>query len=607
MSSLRPKIDPSSITWRAQKGSQVELRCPVCLCTQMGTAVLGVPSLADGKELTLFTCANCDSLYFDPPGISQFSDIQENSGNFAKSYAEVVGGIWEMYWPAAASTKKANASLLDVGCGFGFTVDVWRQGRGEALGLELADYGRVGAKMLNVPIHFDYLQNISELQSRKFDVVYASEVIEHVPNPQEFADLLSRHIAADGVLCLTTPNAEYICEKNTGSTLLAALAPGFHGFLIGPAALENILRNCGFSHVLVKQQAERLVAWASMRPLDVQVGATKTRREYLHYLDHILSNRKENDFVTDGIAYRKFRDNTLAGQYENAFAALQRLQVSLNEKYPMLLLDEPEQTLAQIRQIDRPEDFGVAFPWFLPNFYYVRAVYAKLIEHNEVKARNYFHSSRELTNFIAQSWGMPYVMEAIGMSRDAWRQEAISAALAGDLSVCEELVGMVQHQSLQVHPQWKGETLTCRYIETIYMDGLSIYYKLKPEYLEETLTLCVRYLKIQYGEWWALRNSEKDNFPCVGLSYGDRLNFLFTMATVCIKLQKDSQMLKALLNQILFLARKKSNKSQRVVAIINQSVSLLRRLSGENADGSVQTRGVGAVNYSVTSNNKLPK
>jgi hypothetical protein len=37
----------------------------------------------------------------------------------------------------------------------------------------------------------------------------------------------------------------------------------------------------------------------------------KVRAEYLHYLEEILESRKQNDIVTDGIAYFHFRDTVI--------------------------------------------------------------------------------------------------------------------------------------------------------------------------------------------------------------------------------------------------------------------------------------------------------
>jgi 2-polyprenyl-3-methyl-5-hydroxy-6-metoxy-1,4-benzoquinol methylase len=44
----------------------------------------------------------------------------------------------------------------------------------------------------------------------KFDIVVASEIIEHLSNSGQFLDSVKRHLRRDGQLILTTPNAQYL-------------------------------------------------------------------------------------------------------------------------------------------------------------------------------------------------------------------------------------------------------------------------------------------------------------------------------------------------------------------------------------------------------------
>ena len=95
-------------------------------------------------------------------------------------------------------------------------------------------------------IYAEMLQDCKTLAGRRFDVVCKrSEVIEHVPDPSAFVALLSRWVSDDGVLIMTTPAASFIGRENQSTTLLAALAPGFHGFLLSSGAFEETAPPCG--------------------------------------------------------------------------------------------------------------------------------------------------------------------------------------------------------------------------------------------------------------------------------------------------------------------------------------------------------------------------
>src|SRR5208283_4626807 len=185
-------------------------------------------------------------------------------------------------------------------------------------GVELADYGVTGAQKLGVTIYSQLLEQCVPLSGRRFDVVYASEVIEHVPDPQAFVTLLSRWLADDGVLILTTPNAAFITPENRSTTLLAALAPGFHGFLLSPQAFEDAVRAAGFPHVQVLVLNERLFLWASRRELKVEHDYAALYQPYFQFLESRLAATEADAAVWQGYAYRYLRDLVNTGRYADA-------------------------------------------------------------------------------------------------------------------------------------------------------------------------------------------------------------------------------------------------------------------------------------------------
>src|SRR5664279_2095961 len=161
--------------------------------------------------------------------------------------------------------------------------------------------------MLGLTVHDRLLQECAVLDGRRFDVVYASEVIEHVPDPNAFVALLARYVADDGVLVLTTPACEFIVPAEHSPTLYAALAPGFHGFLLSGKAFADAARRCGFAHVDVRRFNERQVLWASRRPLAVDPASGSLFSGYLDYLDGHVARFDGASPVWQGLAYRRIK------------------------------------------------------------------------------------------------------------------------------------------------------------------------------------------------------------------------------------------------------------------------------------------------------------
>src|SRR5437667_1697897 len=109
----------------------------------------------------------------------------------------------------------------------------------------LSASGRHGSHILGVPILTHYLED-TDLPQAGFDCIVASEVIEHVAAPADFMASVSRYLARDGVLLLTTPNGELLRGREAAEReWYEALSPGHHLNLFSPAGLMGLLRDHG--------------------------------------------------------------------------------------------------------------------------------------------------------------------------------------------------------------------------------------------------------------------------------------------------------------------------------------------------------------------------
>jgi SAM-dependent methyltransferase len=425
---------PDDIRWLASMAEPVAgKRCPVCGHASGHTALLTVPAMTpDEVVLSLLRCANCESLFYDPPDITDFSDLGGNRDTFWRFYVEVGGGVWETIWPILAATQRG--SLLDVGCGFGFALDFWqRSGRGEAVGLELADYGRQGAAMLGVTIHSELLQDCEALAGRRFDIVYASEVIEHVPDPYAFAALLARWVADDGVLIMTTPAASYVAPANQSPTLLAAIAPGFHGFLLSADAFADAARRAGFAHVETRTFQEREMVWASRRPLQVTPQGSGAHHAYLAYLEGRVDGPADTASpVWQGLAYRYAKELVNAGRLAEARSIVVRLAQALGEGFGPEVV-EPETALGRLRGCTTLEDFGAAMPYFMPSLFFFMAVLALHLDRNTALALRYFGGAADCA-LESGRFGALFFLEALSLLWPARTRQAELLLGRGDVA-----------------------------------------------------------------------------------------------------------------------------------------------------------------------------
>ena len=122
-------------------------------------------------------------------------------------------------------------AVLDIGCGIGTFLAVCRSGGWDVTGVEpSAGACRVaesayGLDLINAPF------SSALFPEKRFDAVFAAQVLHHLPDPVGFLVDVDRVLAPGGVLMLRTPN---LIALETGLLLQRALRRE-RGFFLGPA------------------------------------------------------------------------------------------------------------------------------------------------------------------------------------------------------------------------------------------------------------------------------------------------------------------------------------------------------------------------------------
>lgn len=414
------------LTWLG--GTKRLIACRVCGCNEPLSEVVAAPHLAFPETVATFVkCATCESISY-ADDILAFERIQEGDVQvFLRQYLESTAGIWEMFWPVAVLDRPASKSFLDVGCGFGFTADAWRRVfNSEAYGCDPAAYAQAGRQLLGPHIFHALLDDVPELANKKFDIVYASEVIEHVPDPTAFVQLLASRVASDGVAVLTTPAADFIDEKNDPTTIEAALAPGFHGFLFSRAALESLLKDAGFSHVVVERHSERLLAWASNSPI-VKHDPQNVLEPYLDYLRcgalvSAPNASKEQLALRSGFTYRLYKECVLRGRQQHLSElrqlAIANLCVADQDESQAVVPDALSQTVASLAV--GPTAFGAHFRFNLPQVALLAGFHAEFLDRDFATARAWF----ELSQLATERLCAPSALHGLEAAAFYWQADA---------------------------------------------------------------------------------------------------------------------------------------------------------------------------------------
>lgn len=190
--------------------------------------------------------------------------------------AELLERFYQNYTGNALYSKKAKRKLarskhrirrlqrlipggkfLDVGCNLGFAVEAARQCGFEATGIELSKQAVEKAQEQFPGCRF-FATSSMEFAKRgeTFDLIYSSEVIEHVPDPVAFVESLRALLKPGGALFLTTPDAGHFLKPRKLEEWKEVRPPA-HIIWYDRRALDALLKRHGFTDTS---------CWPSLKP-----------------------------------------------------------------------------------------------------------------------------------------------------------------------------------------------------------------------------------------------------------------------------------------------------------------------------------------------------
>ncbi len=178
---------------------------------------------------------------------------------------------WELRSGFLRAAVQKGDRTLDLGCGDGAFIEALVQAGAEVVGADVAQSALERARARHPGVNFRLLEIDDPLPFRdcQFDVVWASEVIEHIGDTARWLSEVRRVLTPGGRLLLTTPSHGRL------RLLLRGVEPfseplGDHLHLYTRASLQALLWGFGFDHVHIRTAAgppllRRLLLAAAVR------------------------------------------------------------------------------------------------------------------------------------------------------------------------------------------------------------------------------------------------------------------------------------------------------------------------------------------------------
>ena len=157
-----------------------------------------------------------EMIYRDPTGLPVYDRYAQYAAAIrkAKTPLDYLANRADIYWSVreflAANKPK---TVLEVGSGLGYLVYAMREAGYDATGIELStDAVRQANATFGEHYRADSLADLAAAGAGPFDAVIATEVVEHVEDPQTFLAEALALVKPGGSLFITTPNRSFFSE-----------------------------------------------------------------------------------------------------------------------------------------------------------------------------------------------------------------------------------------------------------------------------------------------------------------------------------------------------------------------------------------------------------
>jgi 2-polyprenyl-3-methyl-5-hydroxy-6-metoxy-1,4-benzoquinol methylase len=226
--------------------------CPIC-------SGLGTEALGRKNQHTILRCKSC--LHWWAQGVSELGSadlesFQQQYCNYdeetaAREYSKLANGEQPgnhvhktnlLLREILRDLKWTGQSHLDVGCGSGYLLGQSKQAGLSVQGIEPGPWASKVAERWRIPVEQSFLRKTHF--NRSFDLVTATDVIEHQSNPVSFLELLVANVAPDGLIILTFPCTDSFNARVLG-TRWCMVAPPTHCQFFSHQSAAKLAERCG--------------------------------------------------------------------------------------------------------------------------------------------------------------------------------------------------------------------------------------------------------------------------------------------------------------------------------------------------------------------------
>lgn len=222
------------------------LQCPLC-----GVASTEAPYVyhQEAGVTAVYACQKCDFMFGRPVFIPELSQRQMDSIADAELYGSSLLKSLHRVLNLKREVERVRSllgpgahSLLDIGCGTGWTTRFWKEQGFDVTGLEpSAARRKIAQERYDIPVIGTYLEDA--IVEEKFDLVILRHLIEHFADPRELVQKAAGFVAPGGVMLIIVPNinclGRYLFDTNWTWVL------PWHCNFFSPRSVKRLVESVG--------------------------------------------------------------------------------------------------------------------------------------------------------------------------------------------------------------------------------------------------------------------------------------------------------------------------------------------------------------------------
>lgn len=201
-------------------------------------------------------CKECGLIYLNPRPTARAvlelykkdytsNEKGDNLHKLRRTLKKILGFLWYKisgyYW---VSEIKVKGRFLDIGCALGDTLEAARDMGADVYGIELNPNSVKICKEKGLNVHCGNVEDAG-YPANYFDIVWMSQVIEHLPSPKDCLKEIKRILKPDGRLYVFCPNAGSYLAKLFGKYWHGWHVP-FHFYGFNTKTMTEMAKNTGF-------------------------------------------------------------------------------------------------------------------------------------------------------------------------------------------------------------------------------------------------------------------------------------------------------------------------------------------------------------------------